>query len=353
MLMVIRVSISFFIAIIINLFALSVSQCNNNANFTSNSPYQRNLDDALSSLTSDTTITYGFYNRSIGENPDKANVMALCRGDVKPDDCRRCINGSITRLRESCPNHKGAIDLWYDNCMLRYSNETFLGNLDASNGILMWNPNNASDVDRFNQALNQLLNQLRTDASSGGSSRKYASGNRTNGPWLQCTPDLSEDQCYNCLNSAMQQIRNCCDSKRGGRVVFPSCNLRYEDYRFFNDTVALAPPPSPSPPPPPPPPSPPTELSPPPSGKGSNTSIIVIVVVATISLAIFLAVFVCILMRRKRKKEVRPSENLDIDEISTAESLQYSFAIIRAATNDFSENNKLGQGGFGPVYKIQ
>ncbi|KAJ9566206.1 hypothetical protein OSB04_002172 [Centaurea solstitialis] len=338
---------------------LSVSQCNNDANFTSNGVYQRNLDAALSSLTSDTSIAYGFYNRSVGESPDKANVIALCRGDVEPDDCRRCINASSKRLRENCPNQKAAIELWSDNCMVRYSNKTILGNPDYGGGFYMWNLNNASDVDRFNQALSQLLNQLRTDASSGGSDRKYASGNNTNGPWLttiyglmQCTPDLSEDQCYDCLNWAMQQIPNCCDNKRGGRVVYPSCYLRYEDYRFFNDTISLAPPSLP--------PLPTlTELSPPPSppsDKSSNTSIIIIVVVATISLVILVAVFVCIFMRINWKVETRPLENVGeisttTDEISTAESLQYSFAIIRAATNDFSENNKLGEGGFGPVYK--
>ncbi|KAK4488316.1 hypothetical protein RD792_004072 [Penstemon davidsonii] len=40
-----------------------------------------------------------------------------------------------------------------------------------------------------------------------------------------------------------------------------------------------------------------------------------------------------------------------MDEISFVESLQYEFEKIRAATNDFSEANKLGQGGFGVVYK--
>ena len=29
-----------------------------------------------------------------------------------------------------------------------------------------------------------------------------------------------------------------------------------------------------------------------------------------------------------------------------------SFAAIRAATTDFSDSNKLGEGGFGPVYKV-
>lgn len=30
----------------------------------------------------------------------------------------------------------------------------------------------------------------------------------------------------------------------------------------------------------------------------------------------------------------------------------FSFRSIAASTNDFSDDNKLGQGGFGPVYKV-
>lgn len=30
----------------------------------------------------------------------------------------------------------------------------------------------------------------------------------------------------------------------------------------------------------------------------------------------------------------------------------FSFDIIAAATNNFHENNKLGEGGYGPVFKV-
>ena len=30
----------------------------------------------------------------------------------------------------------------------------------------------------------------------------------------------------------------------------------------------------------------------------------------------------------------------------------FDFAYIEAATNNFSDSNKLGEGGFGPVYKV-
>ncbi|KEH43965.1 receptor-like kinase [Medicago truncatula] len=41
----------------------------------------------------------------------------------------------------------------------------------------------------------------------------------------------------------------------------------------------------------------------------------------------------------------------DEDEITIVESFQFNFDIVRAATNDFSNSNKLGQGGFGVVYR--
>ena len=42
----------------------------------------------------------------------------------------------------------------------------------------------------------------------------------------------------------------------------------------------------------------------------------------------------------------------DTDEIRSVESLQFDFSTIRVATEDFCEENKLGQGGFGPVYRV-
>ncbi|GJR03458.1 cysteine-rich receptor-like protein kinase 8 [Tanacetum coccineum] len=356
--------ILFFVVIILNSATLSVSQdftfhsCGNSANFTTNSVYQRNLDNALSSLTSDTSIRSGFYNGSVGQNPDQANAIGLCKGDVELDGCRRCINEAITRLRQICPNQKDAVG-WYDTCMLRYSNVTILGVLDTSvaRAWYMANSGNASNVAQFNQGVKVLFDQLRNDASRGGSLRKYATYN-TSGPGfttlyglMQCTPDLSEIDCSICLDRAISYIPSCCDSKRGARFYFSSCNMRYEEYRFYNDAVTLE---LPSPPPPPKQPSP---QPPSPSGESSNTTIIVLSVVASVSFVILVVVFLMVLIRRKRKIHVRPQENLVyadgyIDEVGTADSLQYSFGIIKQATDDFSENNKLGQGGFGLVYKL-
>ena len=42
----------------------------------------------------------------------------------------------------------------------------------------------------------------------------------------------------------------------------------------------------------------------------------------------------------------------DVHETSNVESLQFDFRTITVATENFSDTNKLGQGGFGAVYKV-
>ncbi|XP_048132898.1 cold-responsive protein kinase 1-like isoform X5 [Rhodamnia argentea] len=52
-----------------------------------------------------------------------------------------------------------------------------------------------------------------------------------------------------------------------------------------------------------------------------------------------------------KKKQRRQSVEGEFDEISTVDSQQFNFDTIRAATDDFADSKKLGQGGFGAVYR--
>ncbi|XP_022954627.1 cysteine-rich receptor-like protein kinase 10 [Cucurbita moschata] len=120
------------------------------------------------------------------------------------------------------------------------------------------------------------------------------------------------------------------------------------------------PPPSPpsSPPPPPPPSTPPPPLPspppPPPPGESRSSMMIIVAIVVpiTVTVSILLFALSCYFLRPTAKKKYNAvKEDSVIDEMSTAESLQFDFNTINAATSNFSEENKLGEGGFGAVYK--
>nr|POE49779.1 cysteine-rich repeat secretory protein 38 [Quercus suber] len=163
--------------------------------------------------------------------------ISLCRGDVATTDCKTCVKEASNEIHRLCPYDKGAI-IWYDNCLLKYSNKNFLGQIDNENLFSLLNVQNVSDPTIFNQKTRELLSQLATEASV--TTKKYAAGHielgeSTNVYGLaQCTWDLSSNDCFQCLEDAIGQLPSCCDGKEGGRVVGGSCNIRYEIYPFLS-----------------------------------------------------------------------------------------------------------------------
>ncbi|XP_039168233.1 LOW QUALITY PROTEIN: cysteine-rich receptor-like protein kinase 10 [Eucalyptus grandis] len=79
---------------------------------------------------------------------------------------------------------------------------------------------------------------------------------------------------------------------------------------------------------------------------------ITIVITVPIGGVIVLVFLICCLLRRKGKKTHEVVKGKDgANELTTVESLQFDLATIQAATNDFSPENKLGEGGFGEVFQ--
>uniref|UniRef100_A0A7N2MUZ6 Cysteine-rich receptor-like protein kinase 10 n=1 Tax=Quercus lobata TaxID=97700 RepID=A0A7N2MUZ6_QUELO len=228
-------------------------------NYTTNSTYEANLNLVLSNISSNTQVENGFYPNSMGQDPDKVYAIGLCRKDKKQDDCLDCLKNASRVLPQHCPNRKEAIG-WYDYCMIRFSDRSIFGIMEINPSMFMWNTDSVSDQDGYKRQLQTLFESMRSEAAS-GDSFKFAA--RTSlAPDLgrlyvlvQCTPDLSEKNCSDCLTSVYGNIPPVVGSQ-GGRTYAPSCNYRFETYSFFNVAYAASPPPpflASSPPPPPPP----------------------------------------------------------------------------------------------------
>ncbi|KAL3740529.1 hypothetical protein ACJRO7_021761 [Eucalyptus globulus] len=330
--------------------------CGSTGNFTANSTYQTTLTTLLSSIstTNSSSLSYGFFNASaaISGASQTLYLFGLCRGDFNAMSCRACLNVLASDMRRLCPLQKEAL-LYSGNCIIRYSDASFFGEVLTQPSYLASTTDNVSSPDTYDAAMRKLLNALLAEAARGGSFRKYASGNESVRPdkiyaLVQCTPDLTEQQCSDCLVVGVEEIRGCCVRYTGGRFMVPSCLILYETNHRFFDPVS-----EPPPLPPPPPSQGGDAMPPPPVGKSNSTRTGIIVVITSISALLVIGI-VIVLLNVKRKKQPRESvEGEVVHEISTVESLQFDFSIIRAATDNFSDSRKLGQGGFGAVYMGQ
>ncbi|KAJ0239584.1 putative cysteine-rich receptor-like protein kinase 9 [Hirschfeldia incana] len=229
--------------------------CPNTTTFSGNSTYYTNLRTLLSSLSSPTTsYSSGFQNATAGQAPDRVSGLFLCRGDVTPEVCGRCVAIAVNETFTQCPNQR-EVTRYYEECMLRYSNRNILSTLNANGEFTMRNTQSiTSNLVRFKDLVLSTMNQAASLASN--SSRKFDAINvyftdfQTLHGLVQCTPDLTNQECSDCLTRIINQLPT---DRIGGRVIVPSCNARYELYLFYNgaaDRTPQPPPPTVSVPPP-------------------------------------------------------------------------------------------------------
>ncbi|XP_073108415.1 cysteine-rich receptor-like protein kinase 6 isoform X2 [Elaeis guineensis] len=336
--------------------------CGTTGNYNANSTYESNLMNLLlPSLASNASLSGGFLNATVGQIPDQIYGLAMCRGDTNASVCRSCLNNAIQDAPQLCSYNKGAT-VEYDDCLLRYSNQRFFSTVDTSMRVFMRNHHNVTDRSRFDKIVDELMSKI-TDWAVSNSTRRFATGqmvNSTKAPFpeiyglVQCTQDLSPSQCQQCLQSILQPRPTQLEGKQGGRVIAASCNFRYEIYKFFDGaaTLRLEEPLENSPAPAPatlvpPPINPPNE-----EGKNKNVIGVVLAIAIPLVIAFVLISIICICIWRRRKPAVKlPLDGSSLEEITSVESLLLDISTLRVATANFSEENKLGEGGFGAVYK--
>ncbi|KAF4354823.1 hypothetical protein F8388_018027 [Cannabis sativa] len=315
-----------------------------NGNYSNNSTYQKNLNRIFTNLTSGNGNGEGFHSFSYGKSSDRVYGIGLCRADLDPDLCRSCLNQSTHLLSLACPNQKEAIG-GYDDCIVRYSDRSLFGIVETRPRFHSWSDRNVlSDFSGgFSRHLNILLGNLKNQAAAGGDFRKFAEGNYSGDPqfdrslygFTQCSPDLSEVQCKNCLDQAFEDILGENGTFRvGGRVITPSCNFKYEFHgnqsNPFSESRMQSTPPSP--------------LSMNRKGKKSNKSRTIII--AVVPSVVFVVLLVSLGVYSSVKKSIRRRDENGVqaevtEEIGNVECLKFDFSTIRVATNNFSEKNKV------------
>ncbi|KAK7380207.1 hypothetical protein VNO78_32705 [Psophocarpus tetragonolobus] len=313
--------------------------CSSNATFTSNSTFQKSLNTLFSYLSSNATNGKSFHEAQVNA---QVYGLFMCRGDVPSLNCEQCVLNATRRMLSECRSFQEAI-IWYSHCLLRYSHRNFFNIIEKSPVFSRLNLTRFSSTDKgqkfFIFVLSNALSKVAIQA--GDSSERYGKKSlklnnlQTLYSLAQCTQDLTSDDCKGCLGDIIGPgIAWSRLGSVGGRVMYPSCNLRFEFMPFYRDGGHQS-----------------TTPASPSEEKQSKSRLIILIIVPTSVSIMFLSVGYY-LLRRKARKSFRTilKENFG-HESTIVEPLQFDLAVIEAATNNFSHENFIGKGGFGEVYK--
>ncbi|KAE8708901.1 putative ATP binding protein [Hibiscus syriacus] len=214
--------------------------------------------------------------------------------------------------------------IWYDKCMLRYSNESIFSLMETRPGGTVWDNATVKEEEDFIDVVASLVKDVASEAADAPlGATKFAtkevnlSGSQTLYSLAQCTPDISDTGDLPPSHSGLPI---------GSFVLLQFTDLYNTKAKLtFNLHVGKR------------------KIS-------SQTIIYIIEPVVAFSVILFTFCY-CIIRRKARSIPNLLNDQKDKSMARTINSLQYDMSAIEAATNNFSGANMIGVGGFGSVYK--
>nr|GLL24004.1 cysteine-rich receptor-like protein kinase 10 [Ipomoea trifida] len=199
----------------------------NRGNYTTNSPFDNNLKTLLATLPARAAQNQGFYYASFGDGDDKVFGRALCRGDINSTDCEACLGKASEKIKRQCQSREALMrydqrcQVEYGSALLKRYNGKYPDSTDLEKPV--------SDPLRFSRVLKELMGSL-SDQAANHSGLMFAAQSRNFSQQIsiyglvQCTRDLSNAQCGECLNSASVDLEGCCGTREGGTVYGGACS---------------------------------------------------------------------------------------------------------------------------------
>ncbi|GJN40535.1 hypothetical protein PR202_gb29765 [Eleusine coracana subsp. coracana] len=323
--------------------------------YTAGSAYETNLNRVIDALPTNASSSPSFFaTATMGAGSNQTvYAIGLCRLDLAASSCLVCLQSALSDAKVACPLATDAsTDM--DGCHTRISNLDFLASKANSVQRAFFSVSYpvvaASVAGRFNGLVARLLDATAA-ATTSSQTRFFATGvmvvdkdgdesSSSSFPssifaTAQCTPDLTPAQCRACLDGAMAELprqvfpRN----SSGGSFAGERCGLRFATYSFYNGDAMVR-----------------LRAATPRQGKKKATAL-VLIIVFTILAGLLALTLIGLLVWKKKRSQRKAPFFMNVEDMESFESIFISLSALRSATNDFDEKNKLGEGGFGSVYK--
>ncbi|KAJ3676069.1 hypothetical protein LUZ60_003481 [Juncus effusus] len=331
--------LSLFLSFLLSLLSLSLSDNNSPTIFNTicSSNQSSNAQQFDVSFVSTMEIIYenitktGFGSAVTGNNTilsPQVYGLGQCFNYLSMTDCQLCYAESRVKLPHCLPSTDARIYL--DGCFLRYSDSDFFTEaVDLSDNFTCGNSSyNGLGFKNVTEVLVKNLTEKASNASMGFyqiGSADVASNSKVYG-MAQCWKTLNESGCKECLSNARQNVLKCVPAT-DAMAMNAGCFVRYSTDLFY--------------------------LSDSSGGSGSSTRRKVIVALASI-IAVLAAIGIFILWAHWRSKSNSTRDTDGSNEIIrsiSASNLSFKYEDLKSATDNFNQINKLGQGGYGSVYK--
>ncbi|XP_074304852.1 cysteine-rich repeat secretory protein 4-like [Silene latifolia] len=179
-------------------------------NVSADGAYHDNIISVLDKLTNQSSISR-FFNTSSGDGLDRVNGQYYCRPDLDLKSCKSCVSTALTLFDQVCSNKKQAI-VWYQQCMVQYTNRTVTATLQTEPSNEYGSYFNVSRPDIFPDIRNKTLDDVIAKALMPENTDRFATGNDTFTNWegfyamVWCIPDIMLDECKTCLDTAVSRI---------------------------------------------------------------------------------------------------------------------------------------------------
>ncbi|GJM90686.1 hypothetical protein PR202_ga06989 [Eleusine coracana subsp. coracana] len=314
--------------------------------YTAGSAYETNLNRVIDALPTNASSSPSFFaTATVGT----VYAIGLCRLDLAASSCLVCLQSALSDAKVACPfSMDASTDM--DGCHTRFSDLDFLASKANSVQRAFFSVSYpvvaASVAGRFNGLVARLLDATAAYAATTSQTRFFATGvmvvDKDDESLLpssifataQCTPDLTPAQCRACLDGAMAEVprqvfpRN----SSGGSFAGERCGLRFATYSFYTATpwcgYMLR------------------HLN-----KEKRGRALVLIIVFAILAGLLALTLIGLLVWKKKRSQRKAPFFMNVEDMECFESIFIGLSTLRSATNNFDEKNKLGEGGFGSVYK--